>query len=540
LLAAGCGGSDSSGSGPSDTVVVYAGQAGDYTSNFNPYSPTMIDGPGTIFEPLFFFNISRQDDPKPMLGTAFAWNEDGTELTITLREGVTWSDGEPFTAADVKFTFDLLVANEAINAIGFTGQTEVVSDTEVRVTFDQPSYMDGPQLLGKVYIVPEHLWSAIDDPATDPVNEPVGTGPYTLGEFKPQSYTLTANANYWGGEPAVRNVRYLALSGNQAGADALEAGQIDWQTGPVPDIAGVEENYPGYKAITVPAFQIALITCSSVELGCEGPQTDPAVRQAIYYAMDRNQINELAYQNTSSEISPGFALPERDAAYLSADLRDRTAPMTADPTRAEDLLENAGYTRGSDGIYERDGQRVSLSVRVVSGWTDTITAANTLKEQLAEAGIELNVQQSSWNEWSDARGRGDYQLVYDSLYPGPSPDPYWIYNYFFYGENTAPVGEAANPNFARYQNDDIDEAINALRRMDPADTTARQPYYDAIQAQIEQDMPYIPVLTGGTTSEYNADKFSGWPTEVNLYAFPAVWQRPDNSQILMSLKPNEE
>ncbi|MBL1068761.1 ABC transporter substrate-binding protein [Streptomyces sp. 7-21] len=540
LLAAGCGSSNggSSGGGDSGTLIVFTGQAGDYQRNFNPYSPTLNEGPGTIFEPLFFYNIAQQEEPQPRLGTEFSWNDDGTELTITLREGVTWSDGEPFTAEDVTFTFDMLAAHDEINTVGYAGEAEAVNDHEVRVTFDKPSYMDGPQLLGKVWIVPEHIWSGIEDPATDPVNNPVGTGPYLLADFKAQAFTLQANPTYWDGEPELQRVRYLALSGNQAGADALAAGQIDWQTGPVPNLENVEEAYPGYQASTVYAFQMHLTACSSEELGCEGPQTDPAVRRALYYAIDREQLNALAFQNTAGPMSPGYALPERDAGYVSDELQERTVPMHADTERAQQILEDAGYTRGGDGIYARDGEKVSLTVGVPSGWTDYITAVNTMREQVSEAGIELTVEQSSWNEWSDARSRGDFELQLDSQYPGPSPDPYWNYNYFFNSDNTAPVGEQANPNWARYASPEVDAAIEELRQLDPTDLEARRPYYDAIQARIEADMPYVPVLTGGTTSEYNAEKFSGWPTEDNLYAYPAVWQRPDQAEIFKQLTPN--
>lgn len=540
LLAAGCGDSGGGSSTPDDTLVAYNGQSGDYQAIFNPYLPNPVEGAGTIFEPLFYYNTVRADDPQPLLGTDYEWNEDGTELAITLREGVKWSDGEPFSAEDVKFTFDMIVANEAMNAVGFEGETTVVDDTHVTISFDEPSYMDGPQLLGKTWIVPKHIWEGIDDPTTDPVAEPVGTGPYTLSSFKPQAFTLAANENYWGGQPELKNIQYVALSGNQASADALSAGEIDWQTGPVPDIANVERDYPGYKAITVPMNQVVLDTCSNPDLGCEGPQTDPAVRHAIYYAMDRTQLNSLAFQNTASEMSPGFALPERDAAYLSAQLEDRTAPMNPDVQKAQEVLEEAGWTRGSDGIYAKDGQKLSLSCIVVAGWNDYITALQTLTEQLKEVGIELNVQQVANQEMSDARSAGNFQLLIDSLWQGPSPDPYYLYSYFFSSNTTAEVGSNANPNWARYSNEAVDEALEAIARLNPEDSEARQPYYDTIQQQIEEDMPYIPVLTGGTTSEFNAEKFDGWPTDVNLYAFPAVWSRPDQAQIFKSLTPRGE
>lgn len=537
LALTGCSADGGAGGGGSDTLVAYTSQSGDYQINFNPYSPTAIDGPGTIFEPLFFYNIARKDKPEPRLGTAFSWNKQGTELSVTLRSDARWSDGQKFTADDVVFTLDMIRKTPGMNSTGYSGTATAVDPTHVKITFDKPSFSNGPQVLGRSWIVPKHIWSKIAKPSEDVMRKPVGTGPFKLAGFKPQAFTLEANPDYYGGAPALKKVRFVTLSGNQSGADALKTGQIDWQTGPVPDIKNVSKNYPGYQAVTVPMNQAALFTCSNADLGCSGPQTDPAVRKAIYYAMDRTQLNALAFENTASEISPGFALPERDHALVSPELTDRIAPMQPQADKAADLLQAAGYTKGSDGIYAKNGKKLALTVKVVSGWTDYITAVTTIAEQLKKAGIKLTVQQVSWNEWSDARGRGQYQLLIDSLSQGPAPDPFYLYSYFFSAKTTAPVGRIANPNFARFKDTKVDAALNALEAIDPQDTAARKPYYDTIQTEIEKSMPYIPILTGGTTSEFNASKFTGWPTEDDLYAFPAVWGRPDNSQVFLHLKP---
>ncbi|GGM93993.1 peptide ABC transporter substrate-binding protein [Lentzea pudingi] len=538
LVATGCGSSTGTSSADAETLIVFTGQSGDYQGNFNPYSPTVNEGPGTIFEPLFFFNAVKRDaKPKPRLGKEFSWNADGTELSVTLRDDVKWSDGQKFSAKDVVFTLDMVRKNNTMNSTGYRGTATAVDDTHVVVKFDEPAFMEGPQVLGRLWMVPEHLWKDLATPATDPIKTPVGTGPFQLDESKAQAITLKSNPGYYGGEPAVKKVRYLSLSGNQAGADALKAGKIDWQTGPVPDMKNVEKNYPGYKAITIPQNQTALFTCSNAELGCAGPQTDPAVRRAIYHGLNREQLNALAFQDTSSEISPGFALLERDQPYISAKLRDKSAPMGADVAKATQQLESAGYAKGPDGIYAKDGKPLSLTLKVVSGWTDYITAVNTIGQQLQQVGIKVTPQQLSWNEWSEQRNQGNYELLIDAVDQGPAADPFYTFSYFFDSSNTARVGETANPNFGRMKDAQVDAALAALKRINPEDTATRQPHFDVIQTRIEEVMPYIPVLTGGTTSEYNAKKFTGWPTQDDLYAFPAIWSRPAHSEIFMKLKP---
>lgn len=535
---AGCTGSAGSTSS-ADTLVAYTGQSGDYQLNFNPYSPTNIGGRGAIFEGLFFINKAGGGDPVPLLGTEYSWNDDGTVLSITLRDDVTWTDGEPFTADDVVFTLDMLRENESLNTTGFDGTPEKVDDTHVTVTWDAPAFISGPDILGGVWIVPEHIWKDID-PATDVLEKPVGTGPYTLTNFKPQAFTLTANPDYWDGEPKVKNVRYVSLAGNTAGADALAAGTIDWQTGPVPNIDKVSEAYPGYDSVTIHQSQMVLGACADPTLGCVGPQTDPAVRQALYVAMDRTQLNALAFTGTAADVSPTFALLDSQSDLISSAVAEPIAPATADAAKAGQILEAAGWAKGPDGIYAKDGQKLSLTVETVSGWTDYITALETISQQAKAAGIEVTAAQSSWNEWTDKKSKGNFQLAIDSLYQGPAPDPYYVYHYFFESTATAPVGEAAGNNFARYSSPDVDAALDALSTIDPADAAARQPYFDAIQERLVEDMPYIPILTGGTTSEYHADKFDGWPTDDDLYAVPAVWSSPDNAEVFKRLVPAGE
>jgi peptide/nickel transport system substrate-binding protein len=528
-------GSDSSSGGGDSTLVAYTGQAGDYQINFNPFSPSRIGGLGTIYEPLFFYNKAQVGDPHPLLGTEQSWNEDGTELAVTLREGVTWSDGEPFTAEDVAFTFTLLKKTPSINSAGFDGAVEVIDETHVTFTFDEPAFVKGPDLMSTP-IVPQHTWSDVD-PEQDVVEKPVGTGAYLLGEFKPQAFTYASNPDYWGEEPQVETIRFVALSGNQAGADAIAAGTIDWQTGPIPDIQNTHQNFPSYDAYTQWQNQMVLATCSSAELGCEGPQTDPAVRQALYHAMDRTQLNALAFEDTAGAMSPAFTLTPSQDEFASGSLTETTAPMAADPDQAAGVLEDAGWAKGEDGIYAKDGERLSLTVEVVTGWTDYITALETLTSQAKAAGIELKAAQSSWNEWTDKKVKGNFELVIDSLWQGPTSDPYYLYSYFFDSSSGAKAGESAGNNYVRYANQAVDDALTELSTLSLDDAAARQPYFDTIQAEIVADMPYVPVLTGGTTSVWNTAEFTGWPSDNDLYAFPAVWSAFDAAEIFKRLEP---
>jgi peptide/nickel transport system substrate-binding protein len=519
------------------TLIAYTGQAGDYQVNFNPYSPSSIGGLGTIFEPLFFQNKAKISDPVPLLGTESAFNADGTELTVTTRAGVKWTDGQPFTAKDVEFSFDLIKKNQAINTWGFDGDVKATDDTHVVFTWKKPAYVIAPDVLSQVVIVPEHLWKDAGDPVNYVAKEPVGTGAYKLGTFKPQAFTFVANPDYWGGAPKIKTIRFLSLSGNQAGADGIAAGTIDWQTGPIPDIQNTHQHFPNYDKFTAWQNQMVLASCSSADLGCTGPQTDPAVRQALYYAIDRTQLNNLAFDKTANAVSPSFALTPTQDQWMSPEINPKTAPDKADPAKAASLLEADGWAKGSDGIYAKGGKPLTLTVEVVTGWTDYITGLQAITAQAKAAGIKIETSQSSWNGWTDKKNKGNFQLVIDALYQGPAPDPYYVYTYFFTTANTAKVGKTSGLNFGRFSDPAVDAAVSQLKGLNFTDTAARKAQFDIIQKQLVDEMPYIPVLTGGTTSIWNTKKFSGWPSDANLYAFPAVWSRLDSAQIFKALTP---
>lgn len=184
--------------------------AGDITAkNFNPFSTTALQPTlGVIYEPLYWYNFAKQSDPTPVLATGYSWNAAGTELTIKLRPGVKWNDGQPFTAKDVAFTFNLVATTPALNPSGLAATAKATADDTAVLTFKSKSLMQEPAVLANQAIVPEHIWKDIKDPVTNINDNPVGTSPFKLGAFSTQSYTLVKNDSYWeAGKPAIKEVR---------------------------------------------------------------------------------------------------------------------------------------------------------------------------------------------------------------------------------------------------------------------------------------------------------------------------------------------
>ncbi|MGY5765059.1 ABC transporter substrate-binding protein [Brachybacterium sp. DNPG3] len=514
---------------------------GEFTRNFNPHSPSVISlVQGVLYESLFYIDPLKAIDqePVPLLGESYEWNEDGTQLTVTIRQGVTWHDGEDFTADDVAFTFNRIKDTEALNASGTAPSAEVTGDSTVVITYQEPSFTEAANALGLTWIIPEHLFSDVDDLATYANEEPVGTGAFKFSDYTNESYLYTNNESYWeSGVPAIGGVRCIALSGNQAATDKWLAGEVDYMSTSIPDLDTHVAADADLSYTNTGISQCCLMAASNTELGCEGPQTDVAVRQALYYGMDREQLSKLAFYDLGTDISPSFALPERDKDFIDPSIEN--APWNADVDKATGILEDAGYALGDDGVYAKDGVRVSMTVSCPTGWSDYVTALDTLAEQYKSVGIELIPQQVSVNEWNDAKAKGTYQLIIDAVGQGSAPDPYYPYMNTFSTDNTLPVGENGNPygNVTRFSDPEVDEALTTAAGTNDIEVK-KQAYY-TIQKKLSENLPAIPVLIGSSLTEYNSSRITGWPTQDDLYVYPMSWSAPSNAQVLKAVVPAE-
>src|SRR6516225_5960527 len=201
VAACSSGGSTSAGSAASHTMgtkplVVESTPLSPLTQTFNPFSATStgytLHSTNLYYEPLFYFNILNPSQaPVPMLATSYSFSNGGKTLTVTTRSGVKWSDGKPFSAADVAFTFNLLVKNPTLAQTGTPAPTSATASgpNTVVLNFAQPQ-AGNIYLIGTQPIVSQHVWQSVSNPATYADANPVGTGPYVLDKFTPQGILL--------------------------------------------------------------------------------------------------------------------------------------------------------------------------------------------------------------------------------------------------------------------------------------------------------------------------------------------------------------
>jgi len=528
LALSGCSANASSnGSSGTSTVTLFSGQVGNFTENFNPLNNTgayLQPTNGVIYEPLFYYNKARAGKPVPLLGTSYSWNSDGTQLTVKVRQGVKWSNGKPESADDVVYSLNLISNNPGLNTSGVKWVAKKTADDTVVITFPSTAFTLEPQILGNEPIVPQSIWSKISDPTKVTNTSPVGTGPYMLKSFTPQSFVLEKNPNYWGKgaeAPKVDQVRYISLANADAATSALEAGQTDYMGAFLPTLKSIMAKHKDLSYSNSPQATTALFTCENASLGCTGPQTDVAVRQAMYYAMDRTQLDKQAAAGFSAPASPSLLLNTVNKSQItSPDYME--VPQTANVSKAKSILEAAGWKLGSNGYYAKDGQELDLSINVVSGWTDYDTICQLLQGQFKAAGIKLSVNQMAQNAWSQAESTGKFQMSMNSVNMGVSSDPYYQYSAYLATSATAKVGDPApSTNTSRYSNPSVDAAIKQLATTNQE--SVKQAAYKTIQDQIVKDMPYVPVYVNSALAEYNNSRATGWPTQNDQYAFPLPW-----------------
>ena len=524
----GCG-TGSSGSTGSTTLTV-AGQSDNLTRVFNPFLANTAQGltytsqgqGGFIYEPLVQINTVDIGNDLPWLAKAWTWSDGNKTLTLDLQSGVKWTDGEPFSADDVAFTYNLLKKHPGINLLGVEfGTVTATSPTRIVFTFPVPSQQYFTNIISAP-IVSQHLWSTVD-PTTYTDANPVGTGPFKLSAFSPQSFLLVRNEDYWQPKAQIEALRFVAYSDNESMTNALVQGLADWGG---TYIANADKTYLSrnkhYNYWAPIAGTDGLIP--NLE---RWPLSDLAVRRAISLGVNRTQVGAASASPPATSVT-GLPMP----AYTSSIAPQyKGLDFTQDTAKAHQTMTDAGYTMGGDGYYRKNGKRVEFSVSFPSAYTDIAARCQVLVSQLKDLGMKLDIATTTVSDINNLTATGDFDSTMG--YPvNSAPRAFSYYNDTINPNLYYPIGKATPTyqNIERFQN----SAAAALFKQYPDATTdaQRQQILDQIETIFVENLPWIPMFYWGSYGNWSTAKATGFPTPQNPYFSPVP-----NPVVALRLKP---
>jgi len=519
-------------------LVISAEQTAAWVRNFNPLHPAGLGrwpSRGGVYEPLLVWNTMR-GAYEPWLATAWAWSDDARTLTMTVRSGVRWSDGQPFTVADVVYTFDLLRRYPAfdLDAVwGFLTAVEPDGADRVVFRFARP-YIPGLHYIGQQVIVAEHVWREVADPVTWANPSPVATGPFTVVEqFEPQIYQLGRNPYYWRGPTGVASLRFPALATNEQATLAILSGEIDWAGNFIPAIDRIYVGRnPAHHRYWFPLIDSMIALYPNA---ARPPFDDVRVRKALSLALDRERIVRVAMYGYTRPADP-TGLDDSFASW-----RMPVAPaddwVHHDEAAAARLLDEAGCVRPPGGGVRRCASGpLALTIETVAGWSDWVRAAQVIARNLERVGVEARVRTYDYTVWFDHLQRGDYTLSIAWTESGPTP--YVFYRALLASDQVRPLGEAASRNWERLGDREADAALAAYEATTDPDEQRR--LIEVLERRFVATAPIIPLFPSPSWAEFNTARFTGFPDAEHPDARATPNKPPETLLVLTRLTPRPD
>jgi peptide/nickel transport system substrate-binding protein len=455
--------------------------------------------------------------PVPALADKWSHSADGLTWTYHIRDGVKWSDGQPVTAKDAAFTFNLMMTNkDAATANGnFVANFAKVTAPDNNTLVITTTHPQATMLALDVPIVPEHVWAGVKDIAhyannPTPGHPVVSDGPFILTDYKEGQYVkLEANKNYWRGAPKIDELQYIKFDDINSAYSALVKGDIDLlnnltatQFNTLKHTKNIATNQAEGSRFVDMVINSGTATNANVPIGTGNPNLkDVKLRQAIAQAIDPDELVKNVY---GGYAQPGTSyIPPRFVTYhwnpSSSQLRK------FDPAAANAALDAAGYTKGPDGIRigKADGKPLNLTLIGDSSQVQDTQEAQYIKGWLQAIGIGVTIQLATTNKIDDLTNGGDFDLALSGY--GVDPDPDYVLSIQTCGQrpNAQGTGGTTESFFCNPQYDSLYAA--QLSEMDQAKRASdikqmQQVFYDQV--------PEVTLLYKDNLEAYRSDRWA--------------------------------
>jgi peptide/nickel transport system substrate-binding protein len=456
-------------------------------------------------------NFSPEDlSPAPGIAESWEVSEDRRTVTFTLDPEATWSDGEPITSADVKYSLETL-GGEGILFTGYTDNISSIETPDDQTVVVETKRPDARIVGGLfIYMLPEHVWGEVPLEELTGSYQPelpmVGSGPFVVTEYDRERILRMEKNPEWGGpEPEFDEIHFIRYGNQDAAERALQLGEVDLvpEVGPANfERLGTEDNIETLRASSPAYTQLAFNMCPA-DL-CPDAEFNPAiqdrtVRQAIAYAVDRERINAIASKGTAFPghgILPDFyrsfyEVPETDYPY--------------DPDLANQMLDDAGWVQEGDGPRTKGGEELSFDLYVRSESPSTVQAARLIEEMTAEIGVDFSVQVVSTDKLYDLTIRkvdGEPAPDFDTFIWGWGGDPYDP-SFLLSILTTEQIGGSSD---AFYSNPEYDRLFDEQAGV--FDVAERKEIIQQMVAITQRDLPYLVLTYDPNLQAYRTDRLA--------------------------------
>ncbi|MDO5670516.1 MAG: ABC transporter substrate-binding protein [Corynebacterium sp.] len=502
---------------------------GTFSRNFNPFSTQSMPMTNqAIYEPLFIYSATDAKTT-PWLATEWAVNEDSTQVTFTLRDGVKWSDGQPLVAQDVVTTITL--QKEILGGFDYVQSVTAVDDHTVQIDFSRP-YTPGLYELGGQVIVPDHIWSKMDNAATNTNEDPVGTGPFSIvKQFSAQSFDLAPNPNYWQPDKVkIAGVRMLAFAGNDGANLALQTGDADWGDQFIPD---VENTFVAPSPDTHHYWYAKTGSMVSWQFNTQkAPYDDVNFRKALSMAIDRDQITAIAMNNYTTPADC-TGLSNSYASWVDQSIASSCTWTKRDVAAANQALDDAGYKVGADGFRtKKDGSPLNVELSVGSASSDWLSVMNIIAQNLADVKVQATVDSPDWASVVSGYENGSFDT--GIVWSPNAATPYQYFRNTLSTDVVKPVGTKTTENYHRYGSAAGTQVLAEF--VATGDEAKQHDLVNQLQKIYNDEAPLVPLFTGPEWGAYSSARFAGWPSESNPYATLST-RAATTTLILTSLTP---
>ncbi len=426
-----------------------------------------------VFSTLVKYSAEDGATVVPDLATEWSASPDGLVWTFKLREGVTWHDGQPFTADDVKFTLDG-IRSEDVRAqfrAALRGVTDVavVDPQTVTITSSEPIGSLPTLLAYNIAIAPKHLLDGQDlNELTDFVQKPVGTGPYMVQEIvSGDRVVLAANPNYFEGAPKIGTLTYKVVPDINSVVAQLLTGELDMATVEASNLEALKQ---GGGLTTTSALEPN--TFAVYLNNTRWPFDNPLVRKAATMAIDRKAIVDQLL------LGEGVVATSSHSPAYGDFYNPNIQPYPFDLAQAEALMTEAGFTK-QDGLWAQDGKPIRIELMVDKGNSTREQLALVVQQYWQDFGIEATLAVEEWSVYIERGGQlpGDYDSRTGWRITAPDPD------------KTSEYGTGGAVNHYGYSNPVADDLL--ARGRTEIDRAARVAIYHELQQVLYDDCPIV-------------------------------------------------